>query len=495
MKGVLAKIFKIFQKVSKKWFYLGMGVVVLGLAIVIGLFGFANPLTGSAKTEFDRYRGPSAKIYGETITDQQFNQHYATFQEMARQYPKLLTMADVRERTLRKCVSDFVFKREVEKAGNEIKVTAAEIDDLIKQKWPTKESLAKAIKESGKTSETEFRSWLLEQYRYRKFVILKSRELGVKYLKSQVDESMEKIKVSQILIATNDLTNNQVLRTDAAALKRVNEIYKKVTNGADFGAMAQLYSDDPATKDKGGTYGPYTTLDFKSIGFIKEFETAALALKEGEISKPLKTGLGYHIIKMDERIFPGSAEYEAHYQQAENDLIYGSALQADGPFIRWVSDLDGQALKNIVVLDPGLQAYRLLKTLKYEEAALEYEKALKRGYYRDKIEMYVDASECYRQLKQNDQALKVLERAPVKFHKTFEYLVAMAQKYQAEGQSEKAREILTKYSSLHPNDEPKQHIRLKELFTMWKMNDAVDTERKILKSQNVPDEEEASLYE
>jgi len=78
------------------------------------------------------------------------------------------------------------------------------------------------------------------------------------------------------------------------ALKKINEIYSELINGADFSALAKEYSNDPGSASRGGDLGWF--------GFgrmVEEFQDAAFALKEvGDISKPFKTQFGYHIIKL-----------------------------------------------------------------------------------------------------------------------------------------------------------------------------------------------------
>ena len=77
---------------------------------------------------------------------------------------------------------------------------------------------------------------------------------------------------------------------------RIDSIYDALKHGADFAEMAKQFSDDRGTRAKGGELpwiGPDMTL--------KEFENAAYALQNGEMSRPVKTSVGFHIIKMLER--------------------------------------------------------------------------------------------------------------------------------------------------------------------------------------------------
>ncbi|WP_434642977.1 peptidylprolyl isomerase [Thermoanaerobacterium thermosaccharolyticum] len=76
--------------------------------------------------------------------------------------------------------------------------------------------------------------------------------------------------------------------------KTANEIYDKLQKGANFAELAKQYSIDTSTKDNGGELGEFTRGTM-----VTEFENAAFALKPGEISKPVKTQYGYHIIKSE----------------------------------------------------------------------------------------------------------------------------------------------------------------------------------------------------
>jgi peptidyl-prolyl cis-trans isomerase SurA len=77
---------------------------------------------------------------------------------------------------------------------------------------------------------------------------------------------------------------------------RADSVYRLLENGADFDKMAKKYSEDPATAKFGGDLG-YT----KRGSFVQEFERKAFSMNEGEISKPVKTQFGYHIIKLVDR--------------------------------------------------------------------------------------------------------------------------------------------------------------------------------------------------
>lgn len=82
--------------------------------------------------------------------------------------------------------------------------------------------------------------------------------------------------------------------SDAEASAKAQEVRKKLAAGGDFAALAAQESDDSGSKDKGGDLN-----FFKHGQMVPAFDQAAFSLKVGEISEPVKTQFGYHIIKVE----------------------------------------------------------------------------------------------------------------------------------------------------------------------------------------------------
>lgn len=121
------------------------------------------------------------------------------------------------------------------------------------------------------------------------------QELQSYYLKNKDKfKQEEQIKAKHILIKIDNFQDNASVEK---ALKKAEEVYKKAKSGNKFEDLAKEYSED-ISKNNGGDLG------FVKRGMmVKEFEDALFSLKEGEISKPIKTSFGYHIIK-NEKYLP-----------------------------------------------------------------------------------------------------------------------------------------------------------------------------------------------
>ncbi|SPT76313.1 peptidyl-prolyl isomerase [Bacillus cereus] len=83
---------------------------------------------------------------------------------------------------------------------------------------------------------------------------------------------------------------NHILIKDEAAAKKVKE---ELGQGKSFEELAQQYSEDTVSKEKGGDLGYFT-----AGKMVKEFEEAAYKLKKDEVSEPVKSQFGSHIIKV-----------------------------------------------------------------------------------------------------------------------------------------------------------------------------------------------------
>lgn len=101
--------------------------------------------------------------------------------------------------------------------------------------------------------------------------------------------------VAHILAKFNDTNAEPTTEEDAKAKAKADEIKAKLDGGANFEELAKTESDDTGSATTGGSLGH---IDYSSTQYVKEFMEGFKNLKEGEISAPVKSQFGYHIIKV-----------------------------------------------------------------------------------------------------------------------------------------------------------------------------------------------------
>ncbi|MCB0022069.1 MAG: peptidyl-prolyl cis-trans isomerase [Caldilinea sp.] len=109
-------------------------------------------------------------------------------------------------------------------------------------------------------------------------------------------------------------------RDDAETLALAQEIRQRLVDGEDFATLAAEYSDDPGSAANGGDLGW-----FGKGRMVAPFEEAAFALAVNEISEPVKTDFGYHIIEVLER--DDAREKDAAQIEQERAQAFDTWLQ------------------------------------------------------------------------------------------------------------------------------------------------------------------------
>lgn len=444
-------------------------VIALVIALTVGMFYIGFPRSQNRTG----YRGPSIKIGGKRLSDAQFNQYIERAGQQASQYQQYglqYTTAQIRDTAISLAVRDYVIAQEEKRL--KIKVTNAEAEKLIKKYFPTEEELQSYLERQGLNSKKQFTKEVVKMLEEQKLYVKKAEQSKIKIAKKDIDGYMEEITVSHILIGTADQTGKK-LRTDAEALARAEEVAAKLADKGDFAKLAKEYSDDPGSKDKGGVYGPMPVTQFKN-SMVKEFVDTALGLKEGEISKPVKTQFGYHIVKLDKRSMPKGDEYKEKYADIKEGLLV-QKFQESPVYSNWIKKLTTAADAKMDILDPALRAYRLTQKEKWAEAAKAYEKALKRKYYKGQWELSLDAAKAFIKAKDFTGALKILKQVPVEYQDMIDYQITLATVYKENKKPKKAGDTLLAYGEKHADDR-NTHEQILQILKEWKLNGAAAKE-------------------
>lgn len=196
---------------------------------------------------------------------------------------------------------------------------------------------------------------------------------------------LEEVHARHILIrVAQDAPEDEV----QSAYKKALDIREQLLQGADFAELAEKYSDDPGSKLNGGDLGW-----FGHGRMVPEFDQAAFSLGINEISEPVRTQFGFHIIQTLEK-----RTTDDFKQQIREAYV---SEQKRKEFEGWVSELVDKA--QIEVKDPLLAAYRLEdqalqaqdsdeKLRLLDEAIAAYQQAIEEfvedpyvGYYQSRL--------------------------------------------------------------------------------------------------------------
>jgi peptidyl-prolyl cis-trans isomerase C len=127
--------------------------------------------------------------------------------------------------------------------------------------------------------------------------------------KSEKYMQAERVSAAHILIADQKAD-------DAALHKRAIAVREELIKGGNFFELAGKYSADPGSRQRGGELG-----EFPRGAMVKPFEDAAFALSQpGQLSEPIKTQFGYHIIKLNKHSPAGKQSFDEVKESIINEL-------------------------------------------------------------------------------------------------------------------------------------------------------------------------------
>ena len=218
--------------------------------------------------------------------------------------------------------------------NNNITVTDAEIDareNQIKANFPSG-SWDEMLKARG-LSEADVRSALREQV-----ILDKALAKDVTITPAQVRDYFNKNRAS--FDKPEEITARHILVPTLALANQIEAQLK--ANPQQFAELAKKYSTDPGTKDKGGEIGP-----FRRGQMVPAFDKYAFTAPIGQISAPVKSPFGYHIIQVESRT-PG---HPASLASATPQIMDTLRQQQEAPLIQpFLQGLQQKA--TIVVNDP-----------------------------------------------------------------------------------------------------------------------------------------------
>src|SRR5690349_16173929 len=229
-----------------------------------------------------------------------------------------------------------------------IKVTDEEIASGVEEQvrkvrsnFTSEVEYAAELKKAGFQTPEEYRRWLTDQQRraaYQNRLIEKLRNDGKlkpvapteKEMKEFFEEQKSTMGNRPATISFRQIVISPVASPAAKAKTKAqaDSIVLELRRGADFATAARRFSQDPGSKDQGGSLNW-----FRRGVMVPEFERVAFALKPGVVSDPVESPFGFHIIQV-ERVQPGEVQARHILLIPEIDSIHIDSARALADSVR-----------------------------------------------------------------------------------------------------------------------------------------------------------------
>jgi foldase protein PrsA len=260
-----------------------------------------------------------------------------SYKAQNREFPKVGSpeYQDLKTRAVAFLVQRYEFRAEAEELGIEVTEDDVdkEIEDLKKQLFQGDEKkFEDALQKEGLTLEQareEIRDRIIQEK------IFESVTKDVEVTEAEIKDYYEKNKAQFTQPASREV-RHIILKTKAKA----DEVRAELQDGASFAALAKEFSQDTSTKDKGGK------LPVTKGSTVASFDKTAFQLEKGELSAPVKTQFGWHLIEAlspvkPEKVTPLEDVKDSIKQQLEQQEK-NEAMQ------KWVRDVEKKYENEIV---------------------------------------------------------------------------------------------------------------------------------------------------
>lgn len=241
---------------------------------------------------------------------------------------------ELRKRLLEQMVDDKLLTQEAKK--RKIKVGKGELEDGIKkvrERFPAEDEFRSELKKEGLSS-TQFEQRIQDQLAVMKLIDQevkgkvtppaeadaktlfeklqplvkgtppspppdpsqppKTEEESLRLLARRIQQEFgERVRARHVLLRLDPKAS---LAERTAVKRRIEDLKKRISQGEEFSELAQRFSEDPGSRERGGDLGFFGRGDM-----VPPFEAVAFKLEVGQVSAPVETEFGYHLIKVEEK--------------------------------------------------------------------------------------------------------------------------------------------------------------------------------------------------
>jgi parvulin-like peptidyl-prolyl isomerase len=271
----------------------------------------ATPAAGEGSASLE-LKDPVATVDGDKISKAQLDEAFNKAVQMTGVNVADLTSEQKME-GYRQILDELITEKLVSKAAAGVTVPQSEVDAQIakiKAQFPSEEDFSKQLANVGQSPEqlSEMIRKMLQQQQWLESQIANKTEVTDEEAKKFYEankaefEQPETVKASHILFRVNKDDSEEIVNKKLEQAKTAEARAKK---GEDFGALAKELSEEPGAKESAGDLG-----FFPKDRMVPEFASAAFSQKVGDISDPVRTQFGWHIIKVTDKKAAGTLPYE-----------------------------------------------------------------------------------------------------------------------------------------------------------------------------------------
>jgi parvulin-like peptidyl-prolyl isomerase len=256
-------------------------VLISGSALAIYKYKTNNTFTRFTEKLFPY---PAALVGGSSIPLNRYRTEVSTRTHYASTHNLSTTPAETSQFVIGQLIDRQLYQQAL--VNNAIKLDEQSLDDKLQEIYDQvggKEKLSQFLDQQyGPSASLDlFQTWMREA----------ATESAVQ------NQLLKRATVRHILVAVpENSTEDQV----SAAKAKAQEIRASITDVSQFGEIARNRSEDVASRDKGGEFGTTNHGDTAPV-LSKDFEDAIFNLPLGQISDPIRTPFGWHIVVVDKR--------------------------------------------------------------------------------------------------------------------------------------------------------------------------------------------------
>ncbi len=278
----------------------------------------------------------AAIVNDEIITQQELEARIHDVLNMSQNAPPAGSEQEIQKVVLQRLIEQRLILQEGKRL--DIKVTDEDVNAKIqsmKEQIGSEEGFENWMKES-KLSIAEVKRSIRDQLlvqrtvdaKVRSTIVVSPQEVSESLADTEVSEAPDQVLAYHMLIRVGES------RTEEEARARLEEVLGKLGQGESFETLAKEYSDDPQA-ESGGKLGWVTPGQL-----LPELDEVLFALSPGQISEPIESRLGFHLLRADQRrtgvqlseIDANHAAYKKIYEKKFQEALAG-----------WLKELNRQA--------------------------------------------------------------------------------------------------------------------------------------------------------